>query len=62
VLVVRRERWPVAEERHGRAPPVYGPNGEYSEDPDVLAAAFTRFENHEGITSLLYASQLGRLR
>jgi hypothetical protein len=31
--------------------------GKYSDDPEVLAAAFTRFENHEGITSLLYTSQ-----
>jgi serine-type D-Ala-D-Ala carboxypeptidase/endopeptidase (penicillin-binding protein 4) len=40
--------------------PIYGPDGKYSEDPEVLAAAFTRFENHEGITSLLYTSQAGR--
>lgn len=39
--------------------PIYGPGGKYSEDPEVLAAAFTRFEYHEGITSLLYTSQLG---
>jgi D-alanyl-D-alanine carboxypeptidase/D-alanyl-D-alanine-endopeptidase (penicillin-binding protein 4) len=39
--------------------PIYGPDGKYSEDPDALAAAFTRFENHEGITSLLYTSQIG---
>jgi serine-type D-Ala-D-Ala carboxypeptidase/endopeptidase (penicillin-binding protein 4) len=39
--------------------PIRGPDGQYSEDPEVLAAAFTRFENHEGITSLLYTSQLG---
>jgi serine-type D-Ala-D-Ala carboxypeptidase/endopeptidase (penicillin-binding protein 4) len=38
--------------------PIRGPDGQYSEDPEVLAAAFTRFENHEGITSLLYTSQL----
>jgi hypothetical protein len=30
----------------------YGPDGKYSEDPEVLAAAFTRFENHEGLSSL----------
>jgi hypothetical protein len=39
--------------------PIYGPDGKYSEAPEDLAAAFTRFENHEGITSLLYTSQLG---
>lgn len=37
--------------------PIYGPDGKYSEAPEDLVAAFTRFENHEGITSLLYGSQ-----
>jgi serine-type D-Ala-D-Ala carboxypeptidase/endopeptidase (penicillin-binding protein 4) len=37
--------------------PIYGPDGKHSDDPEVLAAAFTRFENHEGISSLLYTSQ-----
>jgi hypothetical protein len=36
--------------------PLSDADGKYS-DPEVLAAAFTRFENHEGITSLLYTSQ-----
>jgi D-alanyl-D-alanine carboxypeptidase len=39
--------------------PIYGPDGKYSEAPEDLAAAFTRFENHEGISSLLYTSQIG---
>ncbi len=39
--------------------PIYGPDGKYSDDPEDLIAAFTRFENHEGITSLLYTSQSG---
>jgi serine-type D-Ala-D-Ala carboxypeptidase/endopeptidase (penicillin-binding protein 4) len=39
--------------------PIRGPDGQYSEDPEALARAFTAFENHEGITSLLYTSQLG---
>lgn len=39
--------------------PIYGPDGKPSQRPEDLTAAFTRFENHEGITSLLYTSQLG---
>jgi len=39
--------------------PIYGPDGKPSQSPDDLTAAFTRFENHEGITSLLYNSQAG---
>jgi hypothetical protein len=39
--------------------PIHGPDGKYSEAPEDSVAAFTRFENHEGITSLLYTSQIG---
>jgi D-alanyl-D-alanine carboxypeptidase/D-alanyl-D-alanine-endopeptidase (penicillin-binding protein 4) len=39
--------------------PIYGPDGKYSEAPGVLSAAFTRFGNHEAITTLLYTSQVG---
>jgi hypothetical protein len=39
--------------------PIYGPDGKPSQAPEDLTAAFTRFENHEGITSLLYNSQVG---
>jgi hypothetical protein len=34
-------------------------DGKYSDYPEVLAATFTRFENHEGISSPLYISQRG---
>ena len=39
--------------------PIYGPDGKPSQAPEDLKAAFTRFGNHEGITSLLYTSQVG---
>ena len=38
--------------------PIFGPDGQHSEDPADLVAAFTRFEPLEAITSLLYTSQL----
>ncbi|HLM30785.1 MAG TPA: D-alanyl-D-alanine carboxypeptidase/D-alanyl-D-alanine-endopeptidase [Solirubrobacterales bacterium] len=38
--------------------PIFGPDGQHSEDPAALVAAFTRFEPLEAITSLLYTSQL----
>jgi hypothetical protein len=37
--------------------PFLGPDGNYGDGREVLAAAFTRFENHEGISSLPYTSQ-----
>lgn len=38
--------------------PIYGPDGKYSDAPEDLVAAFTRFGNHEAISSLLYTSQV----
>jgi hypothetical protein len=40
-----------------RPAPIYGPDGKYSDCPEVLKAAVTRVDNNEGITSLLYVSQ-----
>jgi hypothetical protein len=37
------------------APAIYGPDGRYSDYPEVLEAALTRIDNSEGITSLLYS-------
>ncbi len=39
--------------------PVLDPEGHPSDAPEDLVAAFTRFQYHEAITSLLYTSQLG---
>ena len=39
--------------------PILGPDGLPSEDPEVLSAAFQNFGAIEGITSLLYETQVG---
>ena len=38
--------------------PILGPNGRPTKDPELISAAFTRFGSLEGITSLLYTSQV----